>query len=96
MLTDGRDFGVTLGDGHAMVDEHRVEGTCDWMPGMRLATASGNGKSIGLDRLARGLGNCSPRTAAPIARGPTRRASANSLRGTCRRKCRPICLALAC
>ncbi|OYW44863.1 MAG: acetyl/propionyl-CoA carboxylase subunit alpha [Sphingomonadales bacterium 32-68-7] len=44
----GREFAVTLGDGHAVVDGHRVEGTCDWMPGMRLATASGNGKSIGL------------------------------------------------
>ncbi len=45
---DGRDFAVTLGDGHAMVDGQRVEGTCDWMPGMRLATASGGGETLGI------------------------------------------------
>ena len=33
-------FEVVLGDGHAMVDGERVEGHCDWMPGMTLATAS--------------------------------------------------------
>ncbi len=45
---DGHDYEVTLGEGHAMVDQHRVEGTCDWMPGMRTATASGNGETLGL------------------------------------------------
>jgi propionyl-CoA carboxylase alpha chain len=42
------EFTVTLGDGHALVDQHRVEGTCDWQPGKRTATASGNGRAIGL------------------------------------------------
>ncbi|WP_416831616.1 MAG: biotin carboxylase N-terminal domain-containing protein [Erythrobacter sp.] len=31
---------VILGDGHAMVDGHRVEGNCDWLPGMSQATAT--------------------------------------------------------
>ncbi len=31
-----------------MVDGHRVEGTCDWLPGDRTATASGNGLTLGL------------------------------------------------
>ncbi|MXP40099.1 ATP-grasp domain-containing protein [Altererythrobacter soli] len=44
----GRDYAVTLGDGHAMVDGHRVEGTCDWRPGDSTATASGNGLNLGL------------------------------------------------
>jgi len=44
----GRDYAVTLGEGHATVDRHRIEGTCDWRPGMRLATASGNGQVLGL------------------------------------------------
>jgi len=44
----GHDFEVTLGNGHALVDQNRVEGTCDWMPGMRQATASGNGQTLGL------------------------------------------------
>jgi propionyl-CoA carboxylase alpha chain len=38
-----RDYDVTLGDGHAMVDGQSVEGTCDWMPGMRMASATANG-----------------------------------------------------
>jgi propionyl-CoA carboxylase alpha chain len=42
------DYAVTLGDGHALVDQQRIEGTCDWMPGMRTATASGNGQSLAL------------------------------------------------
>jgi propionyl-CoA carboxylase alpha chain len=46
------DYDVVLGEGHAMVDGHRVEGTCDWQPGMRLASATMNGKSIGV-RVAR-------------------------------------------
>ena len=34
-------FHVTLGEGHAMVDGVRVEGTCNWLPGMVLAEATG-------------------------------------------------------
>ncbi|HEU4650143.1 MAG TPA: acetyl/propionyl/methylcrotonyl-CoA carboxylase subunit alpha [Croceibacterium sp.] len=52
---DGHDYEVTLGEGHAMVDQHRVEGTCDWMPGMRQATASGNGEALGLIVAREGL-----------------------------------------
>jgi propionyl-CoA carboxylase alpha chain len=51
----GHDYQVTLGDGHAMVDQHRVEGTCDWLPGMRQATASGNGQTLGLIVARQGL-----------------------------------------
>jgi len=45
---DKHDYAVTLGEGHAMVDQHKVAGTCDWMPGMRTATATGNGLTLGL------------------------------------------------
>ncbi|WP_296718800.1 acetyl/propionyl/methylcrotonyl-CoA carboxylase subunit alpha [Erythrobacter sp.] len=34
-------FEVVLGDGHAMVDGVRVDGTCDWLPGMVQASATG-------------------------------------------------------
>jgi propionyl-CoA carboxylase alpha chain len=34
-------FAVVLGDGHAMVDGVRVEGTCNWLPGMVQAEATG-------------------------------------------------------
>jgi propionyl-CoA carboxylase alpha chain len=51
----GHDFEVRLGDGHAMVDQHRVEGTCDWMPGMRTAAASGDGQELGLVVAREGL-----------------------------------------
>jgi propionyl-CoA carboxylase alpha chain len=44
----GRDYAVTLGEGHAMVDGQRVEGTCDWQPGDGTAVASGNGLNLGL------------------------------------------------
>jgi propionyl-CoA carboxylase alpha chain len=44
----GRDFPVTLGEGHARVDGNRVEGTCDWQPGAATATAVGNGLTLGL------------------------------------------------
>jgi propionyl-CoA carboxylase alpha chain len=44
----GRDFAVTLGEGHALVDGERVEGTCDWQPGDATATATGNGHKLGL------------------------------------------------
>ena len=37
---DGRDLNVTLGEGHAMVDGHRVEGELRWEPGDALATAT--------------------------------------------------------
>jgi propionyl-CoA carboxylase alpha chain len=40
---------VILGDGHAMVDGVRVEGNCDWMPGMVEATATDpDGETYGL------------------------------------------------
>jgi propionyl-CoA carboxylase alpha chain len=44
----GRDYAVTLGEGHAMVDGQRVEGTCDWQPGDRTAAARGDGMNLGL------------------------------------------------
>ncbi len=46
---DGFDHEVVLGEGHAMVDGHRIEGHCDWMPGQRTATATGpDGLELGL------------------------------------------------
>ncbi len=40
---------VILGDGHAMVDGIRVEGNCDWLPGMSQATATtAMGQTYGL------------------------------------------------
>jgi propionyl-CoA carboxylase alpha chain len=44
----GRDFPVTLGEGHALIDGNRVEGTCDWQPGDVMASAIGNGRTLGL------------------------------------------------
>ncbi|WP_379921678.1 biotin carboxylase N-terminal domain-containing protein [Erythrobacter sp. R86502] len=44
---------VELGDGHAMVDGVRVEGTCDWQPGHSQATATG--KVDGGEELRYGL-----------------------------------------
>jgi propionyl-CoA carboxylase alpha chain len=44
----GRDFAVTLGEGRATVDGERVEGHCDWQPGHATATATGNGRKLGL------------------------------------------------
>jgi propionyl-CoA carboxylase alpha chain len=42
-------FQVMLGEGHAVVDGVRVEGTCNWMPGMVQAEASdGAGLKLGL------------------------------------------------
>ena len=52
---DGHDYEVTLGEGHAMVDQHRVEGTCDWLPGKRTATATGGGETLGLKVARKGL-----------------------------------------
>ncbi|MFM7403939.1 MAG: biotin carboxylase N-terminal domain-containing protein [Erythrobacter sp.] len=49
-------FTVVLGQGHAMVDSVRVEGQCDWMPGMAQATATNAaGESFGL--IVERLGN---------------------------------------
>ncbi|RIV87993.1 acetyl-CoA carboxylase biotin carboxylase subunit [Aurantiacibacter zhengii] len=46
---DGTDHTVTLGDGHAMVDGHTVEITCDWAPGQRTARATQpEGPTLGL------------------------------------------------
>ncbi|WP_338240395.1 acetyl/propionyl/methylcrotonyl-CoA carboxylase subunit alpha [Aurantiacibacter hainanensis] len=46
---DGEDHMVTLGEGHAMVDGHKVEGHCDWQPGQRTATATQpGGPTLGL------------------------------------------------
>jgi len=40
---------VVLGDGHAIVDGVRIEGNCDWMPGMVEATATdAEGREYGL------------------------------------------------
>ena len=44
----GRHYAVTLGEGHAMVDGHRVEGHCDWRPGDATATATGGNAKLGL------------------------------------------------
>jgi propionyl-CoA carboxylase alpha chain len=48
VAVDGRQFAVTLGEGHAVVDGSRVEGTCDWQPGMALCHATGSGQSMGI------------------------------------------------
>jgi propionyl-CoA carboxylase alpha chain len=45
---DNRAFPVTLGEGHALVDGNRVEGHCDWRPGDTAATATGNGRKLGV------------------------------------------------
>ncbi|MEO0699979.1 MAG: biotin/lipoyl-containing protein, partial [Pseudomonadota bacterium] len=40
---------VILGDGHALVDGVRIDGHCDWMPGMVEATATdSSGETYGL------------------------------------------------
>ena len=42
-------FEVELGEGHAMVDGVRIEGHCDWMPGMAQASATDEaGQRFGL------------------------------------------------
>jgi propionyl-CoA carboxylase alpha chain len=51
---------VVLGDGHAMVDGVRVEGTCDWRPGMVQATATaqlGEGEELRLGLIVERIGN---------------------------------------
>jgi propionyl-CoA carboxylase alpha chain len=50
------DYDVVLGEGHAMVDGHRVEGTCDWQPGMHLSSATGESFDLGI-RVARKNGH---------------------------------------
>ncbi len=44
-------FEVTLGEGHAIVNGVRVEGTCDWRPGMVEAEATGSVAGGELHRL---------------------------------------------
>ena len=46
--SNGHDYAVTLGEGHAMVDGHRVEGHCDWQPGRVMATATAGNARLGL------------------------------------------------
>jgi propionyl-CoA carboxylase alpha chain len=43
---DRRDFHVVLGEGHALVDDARVEGRLDWEPGDRMASATANGAAL--------------------------------------------------
>jgi propionyl-CoA carboxylase alpha chain len=50
----GHDYDVVLGEGHAMVDGHRIEGTCDWWPGMRFASATGEGYDLGVQVTRKG------------------------------------------
>ncbi|MEQ5786896.1 acetyl/propionyl/methylcrotonyl-CoA carboxylase subunit alpha [Erythrobacter sp. NFXS35] len=53
-------FEVVLGDGHAMVDGVRVEGTCDWRPGMVQAEATGkvgDGAEMQLGMIVERTGN---------------------------------------
>ncbi len=45
---DGKDYDVALGEGHALVNGSRIEGTCNWRPGMNLAEATINGLNIGV------------------------------------------------
>ncbi len=49
-------FEVVLGDGHAMVDGVRVEGTCTWLPGMVQAEAT-DGKGLKLGLIVERVGN---------------------------------------
>jgi propionyl-CoA carboxylase alpha chain len=53
-------FEVTLGDGHAMVDGVRVEGTCNWLPGMVQAEATAKldgGKELRFGLIVERIGN---------------------------------------
>jgi propionyl-CoA carboxylase alpha chain len=45
---DGISYDVALAEGHAIVDGHRIKGTCDWRPGMRMASATINGQKLGI------------------------------------------------
>jgi len=49
-------FEVTLGEGHAIVNGERVEGTCDWRPGMVQAEAT-DGKGLRLGLIVERQGN---------------------------------------
>lgn len=51
---------VVLGDGHAVVDGIKVTGTCDWLPGMATAKASGaigDGETINFGLIVERKGN---------------------------------------
>jgi propionyl-CoA carboxylase alpha chain len=48
----GNDHEVVLGEGHAIVDGARVDGTMTWQPGDRLLHATGNGEGLAV-RVAR-------------------------------------------
>jgi propionyl-CoA carboxylase alpha chain len=85
---DGHDFRVTLGDGHAMVDQHRIEGTCDWMPECGRPPPAGTARRSGSWSSGRGSTGGSPPTAARSARAPCPPGSRRSPRG-CRRKVPP-------
>jgi len=53
-------YAVVLGDGHAMVDGVRVEGTCDWLPGAVQAEATGkigDGEAVRLGLIVERSGN---------------------------------------
>ena len=53
-------FEVHLGDGHAMVDGVRVEGTCNWLPGMVQAEATGkagDGQEVRFGLIVERIGN---------------------------------------
>ncbi len=41
-----QDYNVVLGNGHAIVDSYRIDGLCNWLPGMTLAHVTGNGLEI--------------------------------------------------
>ncbi|HYJ51858.1 MAG TPA: biotin/lipoyl-containing protein, partial [Allosphingosinicella sp.] len=45
---DNQLFHVELGEGHALVDGERIEGTMHWQPGDRSATATANGAAYSL------------------------------------------------
>jgi len=53
-------FEVVLGDGHAMVDGVRVDGACDWLPGMVQAQATGkvgDGPEVRFGLIVERIGN---------------------------------------
>ncbi|KPF65014.1 acetyl-CoA carboxylase biotin carboxylase subunit [Porphyrobacter sp. AAP60] len=53
-------FEVVLGDGHAMVDGVRVDGTCNWLPGMVQAEATGKvegGEEVRFGLIVERIGN---------------------------------------
>ncbi len=53
-------FEVVLGDGHAMVDGVRVDGTCNWLPGMVQAEATGKvegGEDVRFGLIVERIGN---------------------------------------